>query len=116
MQRNQLPVTEEDIAELPAVVIAPAVAIILGIKNARKQDLVFSVKAMPDGTMVVAEEVRTGARGLALVSIRKVPGAKNAKELLPSVLLYARDDAGVIPIMGIKIKDTFMSIIQTAIN
>lgn len=31
--------------------------------------------------------------------MRKVPGAKNAKELLPSVLLNARDDAGVARIV-----------------
>ncbi len=40
-------------------------------------------------------KARIGKKTLALVSVRKVPGAKNAKELLPSVLLNAQNDAGV---------------------
>lgn len=91
--RGQLAVTAEDIAALPDVLNKPD-SLILGLKNKRGQDVVFSVKTMEDGTALVAEEVRAGKKTLALASMRKVPGAKNAKDLLPSVLLNARDDAG----------------------
>lgn len=96
--RGQIALTDSDLAALPGVVLFPD-SIILGLKNDRKQDMVLSVKAMPDGTLLVAEEVRTGKKVLALSSFRKVPGAKNAKELLPSVLLNVHDDAGVEPII-----------------
>lgn len=96
--RGQIALTDNDLAALPGVVMFPD-SIILGLKNDRKQDMVLSVKAMPDGTLLVAEEVRTGKKALALASLRKVPGAKNAKELLPSVLLNVHDDAGVEPII-----------------
>lgn len=42
--------------------------------------------------MLVIEEVRTGKKSLALVSVRKVQGAKNANQLLDSVLLNVRGD------------------------
>jgi hypothetical protein len=96
--RGQLPITADDIANIPDVITQPD-SVILGLKNERGQDLVFSVKAMPDGTLLVVEEVRTGKKALALASLRKVPGAKNAKELLPSVLLNVRNDAGIKPIV-----------------
>lgn len=97
-KRNQIPITDGDFSTLPDVVMNPD-SVILGLKNSRGQDQVFSVRAMPDGTLLVAEEVRAGRKTLAFVSMRKVPGAKNAKELLPSVLLNARNDAGVKPIV-----------------
>jgi hypothetical protein len=40
-----------------------------------------------------------GKNLLALASIRKVPSAKDAKALLPSVLLNARSDAGDVRIV-----------------
>lgn len=81
-------------ASVPDAVTEPD-AIIAGLKNGPGLDQVFSVKTLAEGTVLVVEEVRTGKRVLALESAGKVPGAKNAKELLPSVLLNARDDAEI---------------------
>lgn len=97
-KRGQLAITEDDIAAIPDVILQPD-SIILGVQNARKQELVFSVKNMPDGTLLITEEVRIGRKTLALVSVRKVPGAKNAKALLPSVLPNVRSDTGDNPII-----------------
>jgi hypothetical protein len=96
--RGQIALGDADIAAIGSVVMQPD-SIILGMKNARGQDQILSVKTMPDGTMLVVEEVRKGKKAVAVESVRKVPGAKNARELLPSVLLNARNDAKADPII-----------------
>lgn len=92
--RGQVALTDEDFAALPDALMNPD-QIILGTKNERGQNQVFSVKRLADGTLLVIEEVRTGRRALAVQSMRKLPGAKDAKDLIPSVLLNARNDAGI---------------------
>ena len=96
--RGQIAIADEDIASIESVVTNPD-SLIFGIKNKRGQDQVFSVKRMADGTLLVVEEVRTGKKSLALESIRKIPGAKNANQLLDSVLLNARGDTKNEPII-----------------
>lgn len=54
------------------------------------------IDALPDEAWWGAE-VRIGGTNMALASISKVAGAKNATELLPSVLSNVRNDTGVYP-------------------
>jgi len=93
-KHGALAVTREDIAALPEVVAAPD-ATAYGIKNRRGQDLIASVKRMPDGSLLVVEEVRTGRHTLSLASARKVPAATDVRSLLSNV----RGDGGVAPII-----------------
>jgi len=45
----------------------------------------------------VVEEIRAGEETLAVEGMRKMVGTKNAKELIPSVLLNARNDTSTTP-------------------
>mgnify|MGYP000945787674 FL=1 len=68
------------------------VARIVGIRTQPSETALD--RALTVGAQLMRENV-----ALRDVATGKVPGAKNAKELLPSVLLNARNDAGVKPIV-----------------
>ncbi len=112
--RGQVAITNDDFQLLPEILDNPD-SVILGTKNKKSQDQVFSVKVMPDGTALVVEEVRTGEKTLSVESMRKVAGTKNAKELLPSVLLNVRNDTSAKPIV-IENPDLGNSYSQSGLN
>ncbi|MDR0578750.1 MAG: hypothetical protein LBI87_14765, partial [Candidatus Accumulibacter sp.] len=91
--RGQIAIGETDIAFVPEAVTRPD-AVVYGAKNERKQDLVASIKRMPDGSLLVAEEVRTGRKTLALASLRKYPAARDFSSIARTLLSNARSDGG----------------------
>lgn len=67
--KDASPITEKDIAALPEIMAAPGAA---GLSNSRGKDVstIISVRHL-DGWFYHVEEVRTGAKALALVSLWK---------------------------------------------
>jgi len=93
VKRGQIAIGRNDIAAIPDVIAAPD-AVVYGVKNQRRQDLIASIKRMDDGTLLVVEEVRTGRKTLALASLRKVPAAKDFDSIARTLLSNARSDSG----------------------
>lgn len=60
-KQGQLMIGDGDISAIPLVVNAPD-ALLLGAKIPRGQDIVGSLKRLPDGTVLYLEEVRSGRR------------------------------------------------------
>ena len=96
---GQLPLGDADIAAIAQAIAAPD-AWILGGKTPRGQDIVGSLKRMPDGTVLYLEEVRTGRKTLAMTSMRKYPGTTDFDTIANSVLpSNARSDTGDVRIV-----------------
>ena len=97
--RAQIPLTNDDVAEIANAVAAPT-AYVLGGKTPRGQDVVGIIKRLDDGTLLYLEEVRSGRKTLAMTSMRKYPGTTDfdtiAKSVLPS---NARSDTGDVRIV-----------------
>lgn len=91
--RGQLPITESDIEQIPSAVLSPD-AVVYGIKNERKQDVIASIHKMQDGSLLVVEEVRIGRKTLALASARKYPSAKDYDSIARTLLSNAQSDKG----------------------
>lgn len=91
--RGQLPLTPADAEMIPEVIEAPD-ARIYGAVTPRKQQIVASVKRLPDGSMLVVEEVRTGRKALALASFRKYPAARDFGSIAETLLSNAQSDGG----------------------
>ena len=96
--RGQLPVTEDDLLSIPEVVTTPD-AIRVGQKNRIGRSLISYVKHMPDGTTILVEEIRTGKKQLALQSLWRYPGTRDADALLRDSELYGRTDTGDVSII-----------------
>ncbi|AOG22566.1 PLxRFG domain-containing protein [Acidovorax sp. RAC01] len=98
-KQGQLPLGEADIAAVPKI-IASADALILGAKTPRGQDIVGSLKRMPDGTVLYLEEVRSGRKTLAMTSMRKYPGTTDFEAIKDRIVpSYARSDTGDVRIV-----------------
>ncbi len=80
--RQQLPVTDADIRAAAQVVNEPDAWILGGVSKSHRNDEVASIKRMPDGTILYVEEVQTGRRALAMVSMRKYPGETDFETIL----------------------------------
>lgn len=91
--RGQIPVSEADLMSIPDVVMNPD-AIRVGQKNRVGRSLISYVKHMPDGSTIVVEEIRTGRKQLALQSMWRYPGTRDADALLRDSELYGRTDTG----------------------
>ncbi|MDR1367242.1 MAG: hypothetical protein LBJ76_00800 [Candidatus Accumulibacter sp.] len=92
-RRGQIAIGREDVAAVPDTLAAPD-AVVYGAKNNRGQDLIASIKRMPDGTLLMVEEVRTGKKTLALTSLRKYPAAKDFSSIARTLLSNAQSDGG----------------------
>jgi hypothetical protein len=88
-RRGQLPVREQDLRAIPAVLLVPD-QVVFGLKNARGQDQIAYVKRLPDGTTLYIEEVRTGKKALAMASMRRFPGTIDATRLAATLDPHAR--------------------------
>jgi N12 class adenine-specific DNA methylase len=96
---GQLPLTDSDVVSVPFVIASPD-ALVVGIKNPRGQDLIGYIKRLNDGTILYFEETRTGRKTLAMVSMRKYPGATDFETIKNRVVpSYARSDAGDVVIL-----------------
>lgn len=92
--RGQLPLRREDIEAIPSVVTSPDAAL-LGMTNPRGQQNIGWIKRMPDGTVLVVEEIREGRRTLAMASARKYPAASDFSTIADRALpTYAQSDGG----------------------
>ncbi|WP_332772931.1 PBECR3 domain-containing polyvalent protein [Phenylobacterium sp.] len=91
--RGQVAVTDEDLQALPEILSAPD-AVAFGAKGKRGQDQIFYLKEQPDGSTLVAEEVRTGRKDLALLSVRRYPAAIDDARLAKLVDPNALNDGG----------------------
>jgi hypothetical protein len=98
-KQGQLAIGEADIAQIPQIVAAPD-ALLLGAKTPRGQDIVGSLKRMPDGTVLYLEEVRSGRKTLAMTSMRKYPGTTDFETIKDRVVpSYAHSDTGDVRIV-----------------
>lgn len=78
--RGQVPLTDNDIRQIPSVLEAPD-KLVLGAKNNRGQPVVGYVKRMPDGATLYLEEVRSGRRELSAHTMWKYPPGMAADQL-----------------------------------
>lgn len=96
--RAQLPLTDNDIENAPDIINSPD-TIILGLKNERKQDLIFSLKKIENDKVLILEEVRTGRRTLAVSSMRKFSAARSTDSIVATLSPHVRNDSGNIKII-----------------
>lgn len=98
-RRGQLPLVESDISAIPEIVSTPD-AWLLGAKTPRGQDIVGSLKRLPDGAVLYLEEVRSGRKTLAMTSMRKYPGTTDFEAIKDRIVpSYARSDTGDVRIV-----------------
>lgn len=96
--RGQVPVTDADLLALPDVINEPD-RVIFGTTNRLNRDQVGFVKKMPDGSVLYLEEIRTGRKELAAVSMRKYPATMNVDAVAATLHPNARGDGGNGPIV-----------------
>lgn len=96
--RGQLAVTESDFEKIPAVLAAPD-AVVFGTKTRGKRDQIGYIKRQDDGSTLYLEEIRTGKKELAAVSMRKYPAAKDFDSIAGTLPSNARGDGGNEPIV-----------------
>ena len=65
--------------------------IIMGILNNRKQNQIFLIKKLDDGSTLVASEVRTGSREIAFSSLRRYPERTNAETIVKALTHNVRN-------------------------
>ena len=98
LSRGQLPVTDADFDRIPSVIGSPD-AVVFGTKTRGNRDQVGYIKRLEDGTTLHLEEVRTGKKELAAVSMRKYPAAKDFDSIAGTLPSNARSDGGEEPII-----------------
>jgi hypothetical protein len=96
--RGQLPVTDADFERIPDLVGSPD-AVVFGTKTRGKRDQIGYIKRLEDGNTLYLEEVRTGRKELAAVSMRKYPAAKDFDSIAGTLPSNARSDGGDVPIV-----------------
>jgi len=96
--RGQLPIGPDDFDKIPDVIRSPD-RIVLGTKTKGKRDQIGYIKRLADGTTLYLEEVRTGRKALATVSMRKYPAARDFDAIAGTLPSNARSDGGNIPIL-----------------
>ncbi|MDR3798423.1 MAG: hypothetical protein P4K93_09735 [Terracidiphilus sp.] len=98
LSRGQLPVTDADFERIPDLVESPD-AVVFGTKTKGKRDQIGYVKRLEDGNTLYLEEVRTGKKELAAVSMRKYPAARDFDSIAETLPSNARGDDGNEPIV-----------------
>lgn len=91
--RGQLPITNADFDRIPQVISDPD-QVVLGTKTKGKRDQIGYMKRLEDGTILYLEEVRTGKKELATVSMRKYPAARDFDAITRTLPSNARSDGG----------------------
>lgn len=92
-KRGQLAVTDADFERLPEVVASPD-RVVFGTQNRLHKDQIGFVKRLDDGTILYLEEVRTGRKELAAVTLRKYPATMNVDAVASTLDPNARSDGG----------------------
>jgi uncharacterized membrane protein YbhN (UPF0104 family) len=70
--RGQIALTNTDLERVPNILANPD-QLVFGAKNPRHQPMIGYIKRFPDGVILYLEELRTGRKELAAVSMRKHP-------------------------------------------
>lgn len=91
--RGQIAVTDDDLRMLPFIVAEPD-KIAFGTKNRLGKDQIVYLKALDDGSTLYFEEIRTGRRELAAVTVRKYPATMSADSILATLNPNVRNDGG----------------------
>jgi hypothetical protein len=91
--RGQLPISKADFDRIPEVIDSPD-RVVLGTKTKGNKDQVGYIKRMDDGTTLHLEEVRSGKKELAMVSMRKYPATKDFDAIADTLPSNARGDGG----------------------
>jgi len=91
--RGQIGITDADILKLPEVIAHPD-KVAFGTVNRIGRDQIVYLKKLEDGTTLYFEEVRTGRRELAAVTVRKYPATMDAVSILATLNPNARSDGG----------------------
>ncbi len=96
--RGQIAVTDEDFERIPELISSPD-AVVFGTKTRGKRDQIGYIKQLEDGSTLYLEEVRTGKKELAAVSMRKYPATKDFDSIAATLPSNARGDGGNEPIV-----------------
>lgn len=91
-RRGQVGLTDADFEAIPSVISNPD-AVVFGAVSRLGKPMIGYIKNMPDGSTLYVEEVRTGKRDLAMLSMWKYPGAKDFSSI-GTLLSNARSDTG----------------------
>ena len=94
--RGQLPISEADFDRIPEIIDSPD-RVVLGTKTGGHKDQIGYLKRLEDGTTLYLEEVRTGKKELATVSMRKYPAAKDFDAITDTLPSNARSDGERTP-------------------
>lgn len=98
--RAQIPLTADDVGAVGEVIESPDIRV-YGALTPRKQQIVASIKRLADGSLLVAEEVRTGRKTLALTSLRKYPAARDFSSIAKTLLSNAQSDGGKLILVDV---------------
>ncbi|MGV3680224.1 MAG: JAB domain-containing protein [Acidovorax sp.] len=91
--RGQIALSDADILAAPQVINDPDL-VVLGTKTQGHKDQIVYLKRLEDGSILYLEEVRTGRREMAAMSMRKYPAAKDFSAILATLPSNARSDGG----------------------
>lgn len=91
--RGQVAITGDDFASIPLVIASPD-KIMFGTRNKVGREQIVYLKTMLDGSTLYLEEMRSGRKELAAVSLRKYPATMNAESILKALDPNVRDDGG----------------------
>ena len=89
--RAQIALTDADLETIADVVSTPDRRV-YGMKTKDGLDIIASIKRMPDGTLSLVEEARTGRRKLAVKTLRKHVAATDFNRITQVLLSNARSD------------------------
>ncbi|ARJ70433.1 PLxRFG domain-containing protein [Paracoccus contaminans] len=95
-RRGQVAITESDIEQIGAIIADPD-AVAFGSKTRIGREAITYIREMPDGTVLLVEEIRQ-SRGEAAVNTmwKKAPAAKDAYALKRILLSNVRNDGGTV--------------------
>lgn len=88
--RGQLAVTPEDFRALPALLSSPE-RVVFGLE-AKGLPMIAFLARDADGATLLVEQVRTGRRTLALLSMRKYPATTKSESIVSTLRPNARGD------------------------
>ncbi len=91
--RGQEEITESDFEAIVDVVNSPDRRV-FGLKKVRNNETFASIKKMPDGTIIVVEEVRVGRKKVALKTMRRHTDGVDTDAIIRTLRPNAQSDIG----------------------
>ena len=91
--RGQIDISSDDIKFIPDVLASPD-KVIFGVRSKRNHPFIGYLKRMADGSTFYVEEVRTGRKELAAVTLYKYPATRDARAIVANLRLDGRTDSG----------------------